>query len=352
MLTLLPVWVRFERIWVVQEVAAARNLRVICGNVQVEGDAFARLYSRILRRARGEELKSRLSELRPFLEYLSGETKEGWHRPELLELLQRFRSWKAKLPHDKVYALLGISGDGQDKPLLRPDYKLPVEVVYQRVAQYMIARYSSLAVSSYAVYQPHLTPSYGVVQQAASLFFSWVLSPVLLEPPSYGFESLGLPSWCPDWRVPYKLSQSLEVGATKTPMPLWNATRSSAQSRPPLDGKSRFNPDFKNGVLRVLGCSFAIAGHLMDVSICSHIQQRLSGRALANTCSLVSEFLQERSKLLSKSNGVRGVEQGDQLCFLDGCAGVAILRPQSDKFSLILLEHSDFGVLFASGTMS
>ena len=165
----------FSRVWVVQEVAVARKLVVICGDEEVDGRRFKKLCSGISSNARNAKLKSKLAELRPLLRYICREDSDGQGKPELLDLLQKFRPWKASVPHDKVFALLGLSKEGADAPLLRPDYKVSVEVVFRRVVQHMIERYKSLAVLTYAMQSETRTQtqSQSLQQVASTTIQSW-----------------------------------------------------------------------------------------------------------------------------------------------------------------------------------
>ena len=143
----------FERVWVVQEVAVAGRLLVICASKEVDGKCFGRLHTRLLNRVSGARLKKRLVELGPLLSYMSADSI-GKEKPELLTLLQTFRPWKSTVPHDKVYALRGLSVDGTDAPQLAPNYRLSVEVLNERVPKYMISGYQTISILTYALESP------------------------------------------------------------------------------------------------------------------------------------------------------------------------------------------------------
>ena len=85
----------------------------------------------------------------------------------LFELLCRFRDSLATEQKDHVFALVGISSDG-DHPAYRPDYRREVEDVYREVAWTTINQYTSL----------HMLSAAGLQDGIANL-----------------------PSWTPDWTV-------------------------------------------------------------------------------------------------------------------------------------------------------
>lgn len=86
---------------------------------------------------------------------------------DLLSALQRFRGCQSSDPRDKVYAMLSITTDGQDKAL-DPDYSLTVAQVYTSLAIHLIQREKRLDILG------HCT---------------------ITDPTN------GLPSWVPDWSV-------------------------------------------------------------------------------------------------------------------------------------------------------
>ena len=157
----------WERIWVVQEVAVAKRIDIFCGfstipwesfrdfvmqrHVQPEPeDAFGNAMFKFMSRGLSILLTS------PALEY------------GLLDLAPEFRSRHASNPRDKLYALLGLFSDVEDRAVI-PDYTKGVGDVYMDFVKSHIKQYKSLAILSFAEYRD---------PQPASL-----------------------PSWCPNWTI-------------------------------------------------------------------------------------------------------------------------------------------------------
>ncbi|KAL8700353.1 MAG: hypothetical protein Q9201_005492 [Fulgogasparrea decipioides] len=125
----------FTRIWVLQEVAAAKRVVVMCGDVIVDGDdvynemimssPWNRVFQKILPRAR------------PALELMKRSTSDSklGARP-LIELIETFRTWEATRPVDKIYALLGLSSDASAIPDLQPNYTILPNVLAHKLVKF------------------------------------------------------------------------------------------------------------------------------------------------------------------------------------------------------------------------
>jgi hypothetical protein len=115
---------------VLQEVAAARHILIICGSIKIDGYAFCLGISRFYKAYPDLESLSRS------ITYLM---KGAIFRPKhitssldrasldirpLGELANMFHTHKATQTVDKVYALLGMSSDNPSTPSLLPDYDL------------------------------------------------------------------------------------------------------------------------------------------------------------------------------------------------------------------------------------
>ncbi|KAE8378076.1 heterokaryon incompatibility protein-domain-containing protein [Aspergillus bertholletiae] len=107
----------FRRVWIIQEVAHARAGLVCCGQRSVSAHIFP-LAPLLLGIAPDTHSQA-------VLDIMPGSAKSGtwWNmNRDLYTLLQKFSASEASLPHDTVYALLGISSDAQDTDMLRPNY--------------------------------------------------------------------------------------------------------------------------------------------------------------------------------------------------------------------------------------
>ncbi|KOC13748.1 hypothetical protein AFLA70_409g000941 [Aspergillus flavus AF70] len=108
----------FRRVWILQEVANARAGLVCCGQKSVSAHIFplAPLLIDIIPNAQSQAV----------LDIMPGPSRSGtwWNMSrDLYTLLQKFSASEARLPRDRVFALLGLSSDARDTDMLRPDYE-------------------------------------------------------------------------------------------------------------------------------------------------------------------------------------------------------------------------------------
>ncbi len=125
----------FRRVWIVQEVASARTATVVCGSCTLPSRAFAVLPSLM-----GLTTDAHTQAI---LEVMPGPLRlSGWWEtssPGLLTLLHKFRQSEACKPHDRVYALLGISSNAREDGRLQPDYDITYQDAIRRTLSYLIS---------------------------------------------------------------------------------------------------------------------------------------------------------------------------------------------------------------------
>ncbi|KAI2633889.1 heterokaryon incompatibility protein-domain-containing protein [Xylaria nigripes] len=137
----------FNRLWVIQEIASARNIQVLCGEQVIEWENLSSVMKfmakpEMLRHfQRTEEMgvvacnQDSLRHIGIILTtkafVLSGLS------PSLTFALCTFRSFKCKDPRDKVFGLLGLVRSPND-PLIRPDYSKSELEVYKDAAKYVL----------------------------------------------------------------------------------------------------------------------------------------------------------------------------------------------------------------------
>ncbi|OAK97632.1 HET-domain-containing protein [Phaeosphaeriaceae sp. SRC1lsM3a] len=142
----------FRRIWILQEVAAARDVIVMCGQQMIDRDAFC-LGVGIDNTFRGSaypaSLTRRVCSLMkqsiPVAHYLKPvlpQSSLGIHH--LGELVEMYFTHEATKQHDKVYALLGMCSDDLRHAGLLPDYQLPWNVLLQRLVKHLISEQVSI----------------------------------------------------------------------------------------------------------------------------------------------------------------------------------------------------------------
>ncbi|KAF2008430.1 HET-domain-containing protein, partial [Aaosphaeria arxii CBS 175.79] len=131
----------FKRVWILQEVAFARTLRIFCGSQSVSDTCFVAAAE-----AADIDLKPHCRAIfeimprqhRTFHMGSQEQITSSWWSPEktaLADLLKLFGNREATQACDKVYALLSMSSDARDTDYLRPEYGKPdAEVVYDTAA--------------------------------------------------------------------------------------------------------------------------------------------------------------------------------------------------------------------------
>lgn len=118
-----PWW---SRIWILQEVANARDGLVYCGKKSVPASIFA-ISPRLIDVRQPERLR-----YQPVLDLMPGPSRtysEGNRGHDLYSLLRTFPSAKATEERDKIYALLGMCTDMTSNTILKADYVQPIEGV-------------------------------------------------------------------------------------------------------------------------------------------------------------------------------------------------------------------------------
>ncbi|PIG80568.1 hypothetical protein AARAC_003269 [Aspergillus arachidicola] len=129
----------FRRIWVLQEISAARSILVMCGHFKINGIAFASGLNK-LNLTNTDYASSGLENTIRSITYLM---RGAISRPDYVtrpygmlslgELIDMYHTREATKKHDKVYALLGMSADRFNKADLLPNYQLPWDILLQRV---------------------------------------------------------------------------------------------------------------------------------------------------------------------------------------------------------------------------
>ncbi|KAF5716656.1 hypothetical protein FGLOB1_2462 [Fusarium globosum] len=138
----------FQRIWVLQEAAAARHILVKCGHTEIDGYAFC---SGLRAQSQSDPYTVFRS---PSIAYLMRGaifrpryrgSREDWPdrfslniRP-LGELVDIYHSRKATDRRDKVYALIGMSSDDPGAAGLSADYNTSWKELFQKLINYCLS---------------------------------------------------------------------------------------------------------------------------------------------------------------------------------------------------------------------
>lgn len=151
---ILPIFQRpwFRRIWVLQEVAAARHVLVLCGSVAIDGLALCALIDRLgyvespeiwaalqsgvnlMKDAFQRNGSGRVGNL-PGLATTTSQF--GLAISPLAGLLDMYLTRQATDVRDKVYALFGMCSDDLSSSGLAPDYSLPLGKFFDLVCNHL-----------------------------------------------------------------------------------------------------------------------------------------------------------------------------------------------------------------------
>ncbi|PSN65258.1 HET-domain-containing protein [Corynespora cassiicola Philippines] len=123
----------FQRVWVLQEVAAAQSLLIICGKEEVNEVVFCRGLRLLLQfdTYRGSSWRT-IESILYLIEWQPKNRHHMWQHNAslgilpLLQLVETFRAQKATDRRDKIYALLGLSTDASELKI-RANYLKPWE---------------------------------------------------------------------------------------------------------------------------------------------------------------------------------------------------------------------------------
>jgi hypothetical protein len=163
----------WKRVWIIQEVAFARDAIVHCGSKSMH---WATLHD--LWRQESCQRNARLHYLLGVsaipLDMVRGTVRnpmraQGYEdiQSSLLCLLAKYRTWKSTEHVDKIYALFGLAGISKDLPIV-PDYSKPTADVFCDVA-------------------------FAIIESDCNL-------DVLSQVHRVGDREAGWPSWVPDWK--------------------------------------------------------------------------------------------------------------------------------------------------------
>ncbi|KAF7536873.1 hypothetical protein G7054_g4141 [Neopestalotiopsis clavispora] len=138
----------FTRIWVLQEIGAARSVQIRCGHSAINGYAFG-LAVDLMESAFSarHDLRSLHRTIRSVAYLMQGSRfrsafSHGVGSEGVCpfgELVDMFHSRKATRSHDKIYALLNMSSDDTDISGLLPDYTIPFGELLKRATAFILS---------------------------------------------------------------------------------------------------------------------------------------------------------------------------------------------------------------------
>ncbi|KAK6596135.1 ankyrin repeat-containing protein [Botrytis cinerea] len=136
----------FQRIWVLQEAAAARHIIIMCGSTTIDGYAFCSgVKSLKLYNGNSSGLES-LPSIMDLIERAGLRPKFKANLPErlsldirsLAELIDMFHTRQATDIRDKVFALLGMSSDKPEKGGLQANYETSWDKIFPRLVKFIL----------------------------------------------------------------------------------------------------------------------------------------------------------------------------------------------------------------------
>ncbi|KAK5659030.1 hypothetical protein OQA88_1117 [Cercophora sp. LCS_1] len=128
----------FTRVWVLQEVAAAKEVVVVCGDRVVDGQDFFEEMTSLGVASISSTLGKWIRTRRHVIGLMDKKGTGVDGELPLLELIERFRGWEATRRVDKLFALLGFSGDAKDAGELKPDYLVDEGDLARRVVKFAL----------------------------------------------------------------------------------------------------------------------------------------------------------------------------------------------------------------------
>ena len=133
----------WRRIWIVQEVVAARALVIVLGHTTFPWFYLRRVCSKIIQLEFTNHALASLLRSCGFQKFRDLDSFRAAGAMPVMRLLRSTHDYHATDPRDKLYALLGMTSDISTQDLA-PDYNRPVCKVFQDLVHFMAIRRGSL----------------------------------------------------------------------------------------------------------------------------------------------------------------------------------------------------------------
>ncbi|CAO2658201.1 Nn.00g059240.m01.CDS01 [Neocucurbitaria sp. VM-36] len=140
----------FRRIWVLQEVAAARHVRLLCGTTEIDGHAFSlglehykNFPDTLQNQIRAVTYLMRGAIFRPKFVW-SDSKRASLNICSLGELIDMYHTHESTQLHDKIYALLGMGSDDASEADLLPDYTISWRELLRRLVTFLLGEKVSI----------------------------------------------------------------------------------------------------------------------------------------------------------------------------------------------------------------
>ena len=150
----------FRRVWVIQEVAVAREVIVQAGRTTISWLAFSAALEKC---SNNHEMKSVIEAVSTINTIRTARSQKPYYM-DLFVLLERFRHCLATDERDKVFALLGLTSSSlaQERVVqVTPDYSKPAADIYRSLTRQYINKRKNLDIICHATLSNHmLVPSW------------------------------------------------------------------------------------------------------------------------------------------------------------------------------------------------
>ncbi|KAK3947016.1 ankyrin repeat-containing domain protein [Pseudoneurospora amorphoporcata] len=143
----------FQRIWVLQEVAAARHTLIKCGSAEIDGFVFCSgLNALNLSSELPADLRARILSVTYLIRGAIFQPKYATSQSDnfsldirpLGELIEMYHTREATDRRDKVYALLGMSSDNPTAEGLFADYKISWKQLFNKLIHFFLSELVSV----------------------------------------------------------------------------------------------------------------------------------------------------------------------------------------------------------------
>lgn len=129
----------WRRIWIVQEVVAARELVILLGSTTFPWAYMREICSTIREQESANHFLAPVLHSCGYQRFRDFDSFRAAGAMPIMYLLPSTQDFQATDPRDKLYALLGMASDISVEDV-RPDYNKPVLKVFQDLAKFMVRR--------------------------------------------------------------------------------------------------------------------------------------------------------------------------------------------------------------------
>ncbi|KAB8215065.1 heterokaryon incompatibility protein-domain-containing protein [Aspergillus novoparasiticus] len=136
----------FRRVWVLQEIAAARHILIACHSAEIDGHAFSSGLAALKNLIVDENMRDQISMVVFLIKnatlrhkrVVAGSDKFSLHIRSLADLTTMYNNREATDHRDKVYALLGMSSDNHGPGAILPVYTVSwKDITYRLIGFYI-----------------------------------------------------------------------------------------------------------------------------------------------------------------------------------------------------------------------